>query len=102
MSLKPKSATLWFAVPLLAMNLIACGDDEEVPTPVPTKPELCGNNKVDEGEDCDDGNLNPQDGCLPNCTKAQCGDGTWYVPGWREVVFTSKPCGSALATDEDR
>lgn len=27
--------------------------------------------------------------------EAQCGDGTWYVPGWREVVFTSKPCGGA-------
>jgi cysteine-rich repeat protein len=75
MSLKPKSATLWFAVPLLAMNLIACGDDEEVPSTPPDKSELCGNNEMDKGEECDDGNLNPQDGCLPNCTKAVCGDG---------------------------
>src|SRR5688572_9461346 len=76
MSLKPKSATLWFAVPLLAMNLIACGDDEEVPGPIKEPGDLCGNNKLDadEGEECDDGNLNPQDGCLPNCTKAVCGD----------------------------
>jgi cysteine-rich repeat protein len=75
MSLKPKSATLWFAVPLLAMNLIACGDDEEVPSTPPGIPELCGNGEPDKGEECDDGNLNPQDGCLPNCTEAQCGDG---------------------------
>jgi cysteine-rich repeat protein len=74
MSLKPKSATLWFAVPLLAMNLIACGDDEEVPNPGGVPP-TCGNGEPDPGEDCDDGNLNPQDACLPNCTDAKCGDG---------------------------
>jgi len=75
MSLKPKSAALWFAVPLMAMNLIACGDDEEVPQQVPPRSELCGNGEDDPGEECDDGNLNPQDGCLPNCTEAACGDG---------------------------
>jgi cysteine-rich repeat protein len=75
MSLKPKSAALWLAVPLMAMNLIACGDDEEVPRTPPDIGDLCGNGDVDEDEECDDGNLNPQDGCLPNCTEAQCGDG---------------------------
>ncbi len=28
----------------------------------------CGNETVDEGEDCDDGNSEPGDGCEPDCT----------------------------------
>lgn len=31
-------------------------------------PELnCGNNQIDDGEECDDGNLLPNDGCSPTC-----------------------------------
>ena len=62
MSLKPKSAALWVVVPLLAMNMIACGDDEEVPTPTTPDSELCGNGEVDadKGEECDDGNHVPR------------------------------------------
>jgi cysteine-rich repeat protein len=66
---------LWAAVPLLAMSLIACGDDEEVPTPPEDPLRLCGNGKEDNDEECDDGNLNPQDACTTFCTTAVCGDG---------------------------
>ena len=32
----------------------------------------CGNGRVDDGEACDDGNSNPDDGCLSDCTSAAC------------------------------
>jgi len=74
MSLKPKPVALWLTVPLLAMNLIACWDHEEVPQ-IGGTTELCGNGELDEGEECDDGNRNNQDDCTNQCTKATCGDG---------------------------
>lgn len=30
--------------------------------------ELCGNGKIDSGEECDDGNMLPGDACSPQCT----------------------------------
>jgi cysteine-rich repeat protein len=75
MSLKPKSVAIWAAVPLLAINLIACGDDEEVPPEITPPNEKCGNGMKDDGEECDDGNRNPQDDCTTYCTNAECGDG---------------------------
>ena len=36
---------------------------------------LCGNGAVDQGEECDDGNLEDNDSCLSTCVKATCGDG---------------------------
>jgi cysteine-rich repeat protein len=38
-------------------------------------PYGCGDGVVDPGEECDDGNADPTDGCLPSCKLAQCGDG---------------------------
>ncbi len=36
----------------------------------------CGDGTQDEGEECDDGNNEPGDGCAPNCTlEPICGDG---------------------------
>jgi cysteine-rich repeat protein len=35
----------------------------------------CGNTIVDEGEECDDGNLTDNDGCDSNCTETGCGNG---------------------------
>ena len=35
----------------------------------------CGNQRVDAGEECDDGNDKSDDGCLPTCVLARCGDG---------------------------
>jgi cysteine-rich repeat protein len=35
---------------------------------------LCGNGKIDPGEECDDGNTNDNDACV-SCKVAVCGDG---------------------------
>jgi cysteine-rich repeat protein len=36
---------------------------------------VCGNAIVEPGEECDDGNQIAEDGCLPTCKLALCGDG---------------------------
>ncbi len=37
---------------------------------------ICGNNKVEVGEACDDGNINDRDGCAANCASNEtCGNG---------------------------
>lgn len=36
---------------------------------------VCGNAFVDRGEECDDGNFRPGDGCSLTCKKEFCGDG---------------------------
>jgi cysteine-rich repeat protein len=38
-------------------------------------PTVCGNGKVERDEECDDGNDIAEDGCLPTCKFAVCGDG---------------------------
>jgi cysteine-rich repeat protein len=35
----------------------------------------CGNQRLDAGEECDDGNDRADDACLPGCQLARCGDG---------------------------
>jgi cysteine-rich repeat protein len=35
---------------------------------------LCGNGRLDAGEQCDDGNLSDDDDCLSTCVVAVCGD----------------------------
>ena len=35
----------------------------------------CGNGYLETGEECDDGNADDGDDCLPNCRRATCGDG---------------------------
>ena len=35
----------------------------------------CGNRMPDEGEECDDGNLQEDDACRNDCTAIRCGDG---------------------------
>ena len=35
----------------------------------------CGNENVDIGEECDDGNEDNTDGCTNLCLRARCGDG---------------------------
>ena len=41
--------------------------------------ERCGNNVVDPGEACDDGNPVETDACLSSCRLARCGDGVLYI-----------------------
>lgn len=36
---------------------------------------ICGNGIVERGEECDDGNPDSSDDCLPTCNLAFCGDG---------------------------
>ena len=38
-------------------------------------PSACGNNAVETGEICDDGNDDDTDGCTASCQTARCGDG---------------------------
>jgi cysteine-rich repeat protein len=49
-----------------------------VSTTTTTRPPLCGNNTVDAGEECDDGNSDPNDGCTNSCTS--CGNGITTLP----------------------
>jgi cysteine-rich repeat protein len=51
----------------LAIALVACGDNRRQPT--------CGDGVVDVGEECDDANNAPADGCQPTCILSRCGDG---------------------------
>ena len=52
-------------------QLMDCNDDSCVETPQCG----CGNGQPGFGEECDDGNADPNDGCLPTCKLATCGDG---------------------------
>ena len=38
-------------------------------------PPVCGNSVTEEGEECDDGNLDNNDGCNSQCVLEVCGDG---------------------------
>jgi cysteine-rich repeat protein len=52
----------------IALDLQPCGG---TPSPTPTimpTGAICGNSKVEDGEDCDDGNNYGGDGCAANCT----------------------------------
>ena len=49
----------------------------------------CGNNTVDPGEECDDGNQIPNDGCEPDCTET-CGP--LEVPHGVEAYYDSGSC----------
>src|SRR5690606_33274974 len=60
-----------------------CGDDYvgsgedcdgDVPGCVNCQLASCGNGEVDPGEQCDDGNEDDTDACLGTCKSASCGD----------------------------
>jgi len=50
----------------------------------PTRGAECGDLIIDDGEECDDGNLDPDDGCEPDCTLTppplDCGNGALDEP----------------------
>jgi len=43
--------------------------------PVCAATAVCGNNVLEPGEECDDGNTTPCDGCSPTCQVERCGNG---------------------------
>ncbi len=51
------------------------GDDWRMFVPVP----MCGNSKINKGEQCDDGNVKDGDGCTAKCQKNVCGDGVLHT-----------------------
>jgi cysteine-rich repeat protein len=53
----------------------------------------CGNGNVDGGEECDDGNDEETDDCLPTCSSATCGDGVV----WEGV----EECDDGNGVDDD-
>ena len=64
-------------------------------TPVPTLPVCNLDGVVDEGEECDDGNPDPADGCTNLCRIARCGDGVLRIDlGPGEEGFEACEVGS--------
>jgi cysteine-rich repeat protein len=66
---------------------------------------LCGNGILDPGEQCDDGNLNPFDGCTTTCTLCgngvitppeQCDDGNLVNGDACEADCTLSGCGNGI------
>lgn len=55
-----------------------------------TVESLCGNDVLDDGEECDDGNMLNSDNCLDNCTLATCSDGFLHIGSESDV-----DCGGA-------
>jgi cysteine-rich repeat protein len=71
---------------LFSLLLVGCGrtvlnaGQPSPPPPPPPPPALwCGDGVVTPPEACDDGNTSATDDCLPDCTKARCGDGLVHV-----------------------
>jgi len=69
-------------------GLLQCNDNnictqdfcqEGVGCQYPAISPCCGNNKIEPGEQCDDGNQTPGDGCEPDCTQP---DTPHVVPGF--------------------
>ncbi len=56
-------------------------------------PEECGNQVVDPGEECDDGNQSDNDECLIHCIENMCGDGF--------VLAGTEDCDDANMIDGD-
>jgi cysteine-rich repeat protein len=50
---------------------------------------LCGNGVPDPGEECDDGNDFPGDGCQPDCLLPICGDGYLDILGDQQEQVTN-------------
>lgn len=51
-----------------------CSDEARVPVTC-AAPSVCGDARVDVGEECDDGNSFDDDGCSHTCLSERCGDG---------------------------
>ncbi|MDH5718175.1 MAG: DUF4215 domain-containing protein [Spirochaetia bacterium] len=65
-----KKIILYFTLILSVFVYMGCEKDE-----ITTVVNNCGNDKLDTGEECDDGNTNNNDGCSSVCKYEKCGDG---------------------------
>ncbi len=57
---------------LLLLLSLGCPSEQVV---VRETEASCGNGELEEGEQCDDGNVEQTDGCTGACALAACGDG---------------------------
>jgi cysteine-rich repeat protein len=59
---------------------------------------VCGNGAVELGEECDDGNLDDDDGCTSACTQGACAGQEFSstFEGIQSVVFDGNGCSTAL------
>ena len=72
-----------------------CDDGNPDPTDGCTNDcTICGNSTVTEPEECDDGNTDAEDGCAPNCTIEGCGNG--LIEG-----FLGETCDDGNTEDGD-
>ena len=69
----------------LASNIIT--KDADSPGACPD--QVCGNKKVELGEDCDDGNLDANDGCNEDCTTGACDNPSFNTTfeGIQSIIF---------------
>jgi cysteine-rich repeat protein len=88
------------SVAVVGLSLVtACGAeaDYEGEEPVAEKSaelrSVCGNGRLDNGEQCDDANRSNNDACLNNCKAARCGDG---------FVGPGEQCDDANRVNNDR
>lgn len=58
----------------------------------------CGDSRVDEGEECDDGNDDNSDACLDNCRSATCGDGYIHIGGEDCDAAAPRACTTSCGT----
>lgn len=76
----------------------ACGAEADYPAEEPVAEEtaelrsVCGNGRVESGEQCDDANRSNNDACTNRCKRARCGDG-FVQPG--------EQCDDANTIDQD-
>ncbi len=63
-----------FAATATLVALIAVGSAARQGTSFAQSDEVCGNDVIDAGEQCDDGNLSSGDGCSAYCLNESCGN----------------------------
>jgi cysteine-rich repeat protein len=76
---------------------------KNAPAMVGCPEQICGNGVVELGEECDDGNLDDQDGCNADCTAGACVGESYdtTMEALQAVIFDSPvySCTSALCHD---
>ena len=84
-------AGIRFIIVSLMVSLLGCGGEKSKPL----ETLLCGNGKVDDGEDCDDG---PNNGAPGSPCRSDC---TFAVPEDKDFCGDGKVSGSEVCDDGD-